>query len=120
MIPKTSSRRAVKIDKSALAIGEPERVRDAKWTKSANGRQCDVCALKGKAHDPATVVHAHANFSFNSGMGQKASDDCNLFLCFDCHTDFDQCDDKARAIWLFVNFFTPWARRRYLQWKAAR
>jgi hypothetical protein len=120
MIEKTRSRRAVKIDKSALAIGEPERIRDEAYTRSANGRLCDVCELTGRSYDPATVVHAHANFSFNSGMGQKASDDCNLFLCFDCHKAFDQCGDKARALWLIVNFFIPWARQRYRKWKGQR
>lgn len=117
MIPKTSSRRAYKIDKSVLAFGEPERIRDKAYMDSARDRGCDACDLAGRAYDSASVVHAHANFAFNSGMGQKASDDCNLFLCFNCHTSFDQCDDKARSLWLTVNFFIPWAQQRYREWK---
>lgn len=98
-----------RIDKSVLQFGEPARVRDPQYRKSANGRPCDICRTTD------TTVLAHINTSANSGMGLKASDDHSLFLCAGHHADFDASPDRFR--WLVVNYLIPLREKIYRSWK---
>lgn len=113
MIPKAQKRG--RIDKSALAIGEPKRVRDKAWKKSANGRPCDACGVQD-----GTIVAAHIR-KHNAGTGLKPSDDETLFLCFACHNrDGDSLDQATdRNEWLVEHFVKAYARRRYQKWRTA-
>lgn len=116
MIPKNSSRPAAKIQKHLLAIGEPERIRDEAYTRSAKERNCMACELQGKTAEPGTVVLCHINIAGNFGRGLKASDDESAFLCSAHHYSFDTAED--RADWILRNLFLPLRKRAYQAWKA--
>jgi len=49
----------------------------------ARGMACINCG-----NQDGTVVSAHSNFG--KGMGIKASDATIMFLCYRCHTEYDQ------------------------------
>jgi len=107
-----------RIDKSALAHGVPERVRNDRYRASARDRKCDVCLSEG------TTVLAHIAVAGNSGAGLKPSDDESLFLCQHCHDEMDgrslpaKDQHKARAVWVIQNYLFPRLRARRLKWEA--
>ncbi|GEM_PF-1449646 len=111
-IPK-GGRKVGRIDKSALAFGEPERIRDRAYLDSAHGRACECC---GQLWHGA-VVAAHINTEQAGGKGLKAGDDLTLALCAECHR---QCDTDPRgvAVWITENIVKPFLRRRYRAWCA--
>lgn len=117
MIEKTSSRPAAKIDKSALAIGEPERIRDKPYRDSAKERNCMACELEGRTATPGTVVLCHINLAGNFGRGLKAGDDESVFLCTGHHAGMDASTD--RADWILRNLFLPLRKRAYRNWRHA-
>ena len=117
MIEKTRSRPAVKIDKSVLSIGEPERIRDKPYRDSAKHRNCMACELAGRVAAPGTVVLCHINIAGNSGRGLKAGDDESVWLCTAHHYAHDNSSD--RADWILRNLFLPLRRRAYRAWKEA-
>lgn len=111
-IPK-GGRKVGRVDKSALAFGEPERIRDRAYLDSAHGRACECC---GQLWHGA-VVAAHVNTEQAGGKGLKAGDDLTLALCAECHR---QCDTDPRgvAVWITENIVKPFLRRRYRAWCA--
>lgn len=113
MIEKTRSRPAVKIDKSVLSIGEPERIRDKPYRDSAKHRNCMACELAGRVAAPGTVVLAHINIAGNFGRGLKAGDDESVFLCDPCHRGSEADTDGDRAKWLVRNILIPMRKKAY-------
>jgi hypothetical protein len=66
------------IDKSALLLGAPKRVRDPEHLKFINAQPCLVC---GRA-----PVHAHhLRFAQPRAMSNKVSDEWSVPLCFTHH-----------------------------------
>lgn len=69
----------VPIDKSQLAIGTPERVKDRKFLDEYKGKVCEVCGSVG------TTIPAHVRAGHEGGMGLKPSDELTVGLCHPCH-----------------------------------
>ncbi|MCM8735939.1 hypothetical protein M5E06_17545 [Azospirillum sp. A1-3] len=106
-------RKPGRIDKSALAFGEPERIRDRAYLDSAQNRACECC---GQLWHGA-VVAAHVNTEQGGGMALKNGDDAVLFLCGTCHQSCDT-DPRGVAVWITENIVKPFLRRRYRAWLA--
>lgn len=101
-----------RIDKSALAYGEPPRITDQAWRRSARDRACDVCRINDQ-----TIVLAHFRRA-GCGIGIKPHDAEGLFLCGRCHAEWDTSPDREG--WLIDNYVVPQMHRRYRGWKAAQ
>ena len=69
------AKRRPTIDKSALAFGEPRRVRDRKYLNSARTNRCAACGSE------TGVIAAHIRTGNRGGVGLKPSDCCVEFLC---------------------------------------
>lgn len=108
-IPKAPPR-AGRIDKSVLAFGEPERIRDDAYTRSAQNRACECCGFM----DGQSVVACHVNYGMGGGK-LKAGDDQTLFLCTSCHSAMDT-DPRGIPVWILENIVRPWMARRYMAW----
>jgi DNA recombination protein Rad52 len=66
------------VDKSALLLGAPKRIRDPEHLKFINTQPCLIC---GRA-----PVHAHhLRFAQPRSMGNKVSDEWSVPLCFTHH-----------------------------------
>lgn len=104
--------RRPKIDKSVLAFGIPERLKDEAYTRSAQGRACDACGIEN-----GTTVFAHFRRK-GCGMQIKPHDAEGFFLCHRCHNDWDL--GTNREGWVIDNIVIPQAHRRYRTWKANR
>lgn len=102
------------IDKSVLTLGEPHRLRDPAYCRSANGRRCQVEGC----HDHETTVLAHIRLN-NAGTGLKPPDDESLFLCAKHHFEFDgACGRSAWGMrWLVNNILLPQRRAAYRLWR---
>jgi hypothetical protein len=72
---------------------KPKTYRNPKLLRLANGQACVECGARD-----GTVVAAHSNNG--KGMGLKASDATIMFLCYRCHTEYDQGKtmDKAQKV----------------------
>jgi len=103
--PKTSPRGEV--DKSALALSEPRRVRDREHTKYVTKQPCLICGrTPSDAH--------HLRFAQSRALGSKVSDEFTVPLCRGHHREVHKCGDEigwwqnagidvlaaARALWL--------------------
>lgn len=108
------AKKHIPVDKSALVFGEPHRLRDDAYRKSAKDRPCDACGHGGDG----SVVLAHISIDGNAGRGIKAPDDESVFLCGRCHDRFDRGVDKWR--WLVTEVFIPMLRKRHQDWKVTR
>lgn len=104
------------VDKSVLAFGEPERLRDKLYRDDARNRVCLACDLLGRVAEPGSVVLAHISLFGSAGKGLKAGDDVSIDLCFAHHSDFDGSDDRAG--WLAKHIVIPWRKREYKRWQA--
>jgi hypothetical protein len=62
---------------------KPKTYRNPKLLRLAEGQSCVECGIRD-----GTVVSAHSNNG--KGMGIKASDATLMFLCYRCHTEYDQ------------------------------
>ncbi len=71
-----------RIDKSKLAHGEPERLRDDNWRNAMSGAECLACGIRD-----GTVVGAHIRPGQTGGTGLKPGDDLMLPLCHACHAE---------------------------------
>ncbi len=109
------------IDKSVLTLGEPRRLRDPAYRKSANGRRCQV----EDCHDHETTVLAHIRLN-NAGTGLKPPDDESVFLCSNHPNEFDTITQQAwlghdasrwSMEWLVRHILLPQRRTAYRQWK---
>jgi hypothetical protein len=72
---------------------KPKTYRNPKLLRLADGQSCVECGIRD-----GTVVSAHSNNG--KGMGIKASDATLMFLCYRCHTEYDQgrTMDKAQKV----------------------
>jgi len=72
---------------------KPKTYRNPKLLRLADGQSCVECGARD-----GTVVSAHSNNG--KGMGLKASDATIMFLCYRCHTEYDQGKsmDKAEKV----------------------
>ena len=104
--PKTGSR-AKAIDKSALALPEPRRVRDRDHVRYVAKQPCLVCGRQPA--DPH-----HLRFAQSRAFARKVSDEFTVPLCRGHHREVHRCGDEAawwqkigidpslsaRALWL--------------------
>jgi hypothetical protein len=95
------------IDKSALALPEPRRVRDRDHVRYVAKQPCLVCGRQPS--DPH-----HLRFAQSRAMGRKVSDEFTVPLCRGHHREVHRCGDEAawwkkagldptvaaRAVWL--------------------
>ena len=103
---KDRRRRSV-IDKSALALPAPRRIRDREHVKSVAKQPCLVCGRR-----PADAHHLR--FVQSPALGRKVSDEFTVPLCRGHHREVHRCRDEsvwwnktgidataaARALWL--------------------
>ena len=101
------SRRATAVDKSALMLPEPRRVRDREHLRSVAQKACLVCGRQPS--DPH-----HLRFAQSRAMGQKVSDEFTVPVCRGHHRELHRSGDEAawwdrqgidptsaaRALWL--------------------
>jgi hypothetical protein len=81
-------RRTKGVDKSALTLPEPRRVRDREHLRSVAQKACLVCGRQPS--DPH-----HLRFAQGRGMGQKVGDDFTVPLCRGHHREVHRCGDEA-------------------------
>jgi hypothetical protein len=81
------SRRTKGVDKSALTLPEPRRVRDREHLRSVAQKACLVCGRQPS--DPH-----HLRFAQGRGMGQKVSDEFTVPLCRG-HCELHRSGDEA-------------------------
>jgi hypothetical protein len=100
-------RRTKGVDKSALTLSEPRRVRDREHLRLVARKACLVCGRQPS--DPH-----HLRFAQNRGMGQKVSDEFTVPLCRGHHRELHRSGGEAawwkcqridpataaRALWL--------------------
>ena len=99
--------RSKTIDKSALALPEPRRIRDRNHVKSVAQHPCLICGRR-----PADAHHLR--FAQSRALGRKVSDEYTVPLCRGHHREVHHCGDEAawwrnacvdpviaaRALWL--------------------
>jgi ERF superfamily len=100
-------RRVPPVDKSALALPAPRRVRDREHVKSVAKQPCLVCGRR-----PADAHHLR--FAQSPALGHKVSDEFTVPLCRGHHREVHRCGNEAawwnktgtdpiaaaRALWL--------------------
>ena len=82
------------IDKSALALPEPRRIRDRNHVKSVAQHPCLICGRR-----PADAHHLR--FAQSRALGRKVSDEYTVPLCRGHHREVHRCGDEA-AWWRSV------------------
>ena len=117
-----------RIDKSALSLPEPRRIRDRKHVRAVAQQPCLVCGRQPS--DPH-----HLRFAQSRALSRKASDEFTVPLCRGHHREVHRCGDEsawwrcqgidalrvARALWLEVSsphqrsLYWSTYRSRYLQ-----
>jgi hypothetical protein len=99
--------RAKRIDKSALALPEPRRIRDRDHVRHVAKQPCLICGRRPS--DPH-----HLRFAQNRALGRKVSDEFVVPLCRGHHREVHRCGDEA-AWWGKVGVNpTPEARALWL------
>ena len=69
-----------------LFLPKNEAYRSRKLLDLAKGQACVMCGLQD-----GTVVAAHSNLlEHGKGRGMKADDSMVAWLCYPCHTEYDQ------------------------------
>jgi ERF superfamily len=100
-------RRVSAIDKTALTLPVPRRIRDREHVKTVAKRPCLVCGRR-----PADAHHLR--FAQSPALGRKVSDEFTVPLCRGHHREVHRCGDEvawwnkagidptvtARALWL--------------------
>jgi ERF superfamily len=76
------------IDKSALSIPEPRRVRDKAHVRFVSQQPCLVCGRR-----PADAHHLR--FAQSPALGRKVSDEFTVPLCRVHHRELHRCGDEA-------------------------
>jgi ERF superfamily len=104
---KKGRRSKATIDKSALALPEPRRVRDREHVKFVAQQACIVCGRRpSDAH--------HLRFAQSRALARKVSDEFTVPVCRGHHREIHRCGDEAawwerhqidptaaaRALWL--------------------
>ncbi len=77
------------IDKSALTLPEPRRIRDKGHLKFVARQACLVCGRKSS--DPH-----HLRFAQHPALGRKVSDEFTVPLCRGHHREVHRCGDEAK------------------------
>ena len=106
-----------------MLIQKPERIRDEKYRRDAEYRQCRAIDPDTLERCPNGAMLCHINIAGNFGMSLKAGDDEAIDLCQHHHDDFDDrraATGEQRALWLLRNVYLPEEKLRYLKWKADR
>jgi hypothetical protein len=85
---QTKRSRTVAIDKSALAIPEPRRIRDREHVKFVARQPCLVCGRQ------PTDAH-HLRFTQDRALGRKVSDEFTVPLCRGHHREVHRAGDEA-------------------------
>jgi hypothetical protein len=80
--------RAKGVDKSALALPEPRRVRDRDHVRYVAKQPCLVCGRQPS--DPH-----HLRFTQRRALGRKVSDEFTVPLCRGHHREAHRCGDEA-------------------------
>ena len=80
--------RAKRIDKSALALPEPRRIRDRDHVRYVAKQPCLICGRRPS--DPH-----HLRFAQNRALGRKVSDEFVVPLCRGHHREVHRCGDEA-------------------------
>jgi len=83
------------IDKSALSLPEPRRIRDKEHIKFVTRQPCLLC---GRSPSDAH----HLRFAQRSALGRKVSDEFAVPLCRAHHREVHRCGDEA-AWWTKAN-----------------
>jgi hypothetical protein len=105
--PNKKRQRTSAIDKSALALPAPRRIRDLDHVKSVAKQACLVCGRR-----PADAHHLR--FAQSPALGRKVSDEFTIPLCRGHHREVHRCGDEmawwqktgidptaaARVLWL--------------------
>jgi len=81
-------RRRSVIDKSALALPAPRRIRDREHVKSVAKQPCLVCGRR-----PADAHHLR--FAQSPALGRKVSDEFTVPLCRGHHREVHHCRDES-------------------------
>ena len=126
---RASRSRSKTVDKSALAIQEPRRVRDKEHLRFVAQQPCLLCGRSPS--DPH-----HLRFTQRRALGRKVSDEFTVPLCRGHHREVHRSGDEAawwqtagidpirmaRALWLQTHPLRPSrdARRDYLKATASR
>ncbi len=80
--------RSTGIDKSALAVPEPRRIRDRDHVRSVAQQPCLICGRQpSDAH--------HLRFAQARALGRKASDEFTVPLCRGHHREVHRCGNEA-------------------------
>jgi ERF superfamily len=80
--------RTKRIDKSALALAEPRRIRDRDHVQYVTKQPCLICGRRPS--DPH-----HLRFAQNRALGRKVSDEFVVPLCRGHHREVHRCGDEA-------------------------
>ena len=99
------SRQPPGIDKSALTLPEPRRVRDRDHVRSVSQKPCLICGRRPS--DPH-----HLRFVQSRAMGRKVSDEFTVPLCRGHHREVHRSGDEA--IWWAKQGIDPGAAARAL------
>jgi hypothetical protein len=81
-------RPASAIDKSALALSAPRRIRDRDHVKSVAKQPCLICGRR-----PADAHHLR--FAQSPALGRRVSDEFTVPLCRGHHREVHRCGDEA-------------------------
>jgi hypothetical protein len=105
--PKKKRSQPIGIDKSALLLAEPRRVRDREHVRYVAKQPCLICGrIPSDPH--------HLRFAQSRALGRKVSDEFTVPLCRGHHREVHRCGDEAawwqkididpslsaRALWL--------------------
>ncbi len=117
--PAPTTDQAKPVDKSALALAEPRRVRDREHVRFVARQSCLVCGRKPcDAH--------HLRFAQSRALGRKVSDEFTVPLCRGHHREIHRHGDEAkwwhkaaidpqaaaRELWLETHPTVQWAERK--------
>jgi hypothetical protein len=103
--PNMVRRSKAAIDKSALALTEPRRIRDREHLRFVTKQPCLICGRKpSDAH--------HLRFAQQQALGRKVSDEFTVPLCRGHHREVHRCGDEAA--WWQKGRFDPMALARAL------
>jgi len=95
---------ANRIDKSALALPEPRRIRDRDHVRYVAKRSCLICGRQPS--DPH-----HLRFAQTRALGRKVSDEFVVPLCRGHHREVHRCGDET-AWWCSIGVNPMVAARR--------
>jgi hypothetical protein len=91
--------RSKAVDKAALMLSEPRRIRDREHVRFVAQQPCLVCGrIPSDPH--------HLRFAQSRALGRKVSDEFTVPLCRGHHREVHRCDDEA-AWWQKAGSIPP-------------